>query len=48
MNVLVRIVLTRKSCFKLLNPLLNIKKSTLDISPHIDTETFLNELGTLF
>ena len=34
MNVLVRIVLTRKKLFQITKSLLNMKKFTLDIPPH--------------
>ena len=38
----------QKKLFQITKSLLNMKKSTLDIPPHIDTETFVNDLGTYF
>ena len=35
----------QKKLFQITKSLLNMKKSTLDIPPHIDTETFVNDLG---
>ena len=38
----------QKKLFHIAKSLLNMKKSTLDLPPHIDTENFVNELGTYF
>ena len=38
----------QKKLFQITKSLLNMKKSTLDIPPHIDTKTFVNDLGTYF